>query len=361
MKRGDSNQGIAKPWYSSFSSAMSELSTPTSSSFNDRLARFKHLEAPATRKSLRLAGRDDSLPTPISTPSPLRKGEVSSQSTSNGKRSKPDTDSSAPSTSRKRQAMPASRSSQSPRLPALLKRKHSGYAPPSLYAHLSPIPDVLQPNLLVVFVGLNPGISTAKAGHAYSHPSNRFWHLLHLGGLTPERKLSPTEDRDLPRLYGYGHTNIVSRPTPDQGGLKPAELVAGTADLETKFRKWRPEALCIAGKGIWEAIWKYKHGSALSREAFEWGWQDESENMGCSSEPELDRKGRPWKGARVFVTTSPSGQAASVPWAAKVKLWTELGDWVKKRRVEMAETDAEVLEEDREEEMKQTVEKEPAT
>lgn len=229
-----------------------------------------------------------------------------------------------------------------------------------MYAHLSPIPDVLQQNLLVVFVGLNPGLSTAQAGHAYAHPSNRFWHLLHVGGLTPERKLSPMEDRDLPRLYSYGHTNIVSRPTRDQGGLKNAEMVAGTADLEIKFRKWKPETLCIAGKGIWEAIWKYKHGSTLSKEDFKWGWQDESENMGCSSGPEFDNKGRPWNGARVFVTTSPSGQAATVPLAEKVRIWSELGDWVRKRREEMAETEAEQLA-GSEKGIKQEVKTEPAT
>lgn len=55
------------------------------------------------------------------------------------------------------------------------KSRSPGYAPPSTYAHLPELRDVLEPGLICVFIGLNPGIMTARSGHAYAHPSNLFW------------------------------------------------------------------------------------------------------------------------------------------------------------------------------------------
>ena len=204
------------------------------------------------------------------------------------------------------------------------KRKPSGYAPPSKYAHLAPLVDILEPNLICVFVGTNPGVQTATQGHAYAHPSNHFWKLLHASGLT-DRRLAPTEDRSLPARYCMGNTNIVSRPSKDAAELSREEMVAGAGDLEAKFRACRPEAVCIVGKGIWEAIWRYKVGRAMRKEEFRYGWQDEEKNMG---------KEEGWGGSRVFVTTSTSGLAANLKPAEKEAIWRPFGEWVQKRRVE---------------------------
>lgn len=103
------------------------------------------------------------------------------------------------------------------------KRKAAGgYAPPSTYAHLPHLTDILAPDLLVLFVGLNPGLRTAALGHVYAHPSNLFWKLLYSSGITP-RLCAPTEDRDLPALYGLGNTNIVARPSRNGAELSKAE------------------------------------------------------------------------------------------------------------------------------------------
>lgn len=218
------------------------------------------------------------------------------------------------------------------------RRRASGkYAAPSRYAHLSPLVDVLEPGLKLVFVGLNPGISTAVTGHAYAHPSNRFWHLLHVSGLTPERKLSPSENRDLPRLYGYGTTNLVARPTKDQSELSKDEMVQGTATLEAKVRNFKPEVICIVGKGIWEAIWKYKHGRNMTKEEFSYGWQNDRDNLGLGPQGEIDAAEKPWRGSRVFVATTTSGLAASMRPAEREAVWKVLGEYMVKRRQETAE------------------------
>ncbi|KAL5314861.1 hypothetical protein ACEPPN_017510 [Leptodophora sp. 'Broadleaf-Isolate-01'] len=209
-------------------------------------------------------------------------------------------------------------------------RSPSGYAPPSTYAHLPELRDVLQDNLICVFIGLNPGIETARSGHAYAHPSNLFWKLLHSSGCTP-RRCSPEEDGDLPRLFGLGNTNIVARPTRNGSELSKGEMDDSVAVLEEKIRVCRPEAVCLVGKSIWESVWRVKHGRKMKKEEFRYGWQDEGENMGVVKEGE-----EKWEGAKVFVACSTSGLAASLKPAEKEEIWRELGVWVEQRRNERA-------------------------
>jgi len=219
---------------------------------------------------------------------------------------------------------------QKPSTTARSSRKRkvpSKYAPPSKYQHLSPLTDILAPNLIAVFVGTNPGIRTAAQGHAYAHPSNQFWKLLHASGCTDQR-LRPDQDAELPARYLLGNTNIVERPTKDAAELSKAEMTAGAPVLEEKCRKWRPECVCIVGKGIWEAIFRHRHGKNPSKAEFHWGWQDEEENMGRIAA--LGEDG--YQGARVFVTTSTSGLAASLKPAEKEAIWKPFGDWCKERR-----------------------------
>ncbi|KAH8600656.1 uracil-DNA glycosylase-like protein [Bisporella sp. PMI_857] len=213
------------------------------------------------------------------------------------------------------------------------KPRHSkGYAPPSTYAHLPALPDTITPNLLCLFVGLNPGIQTATLGHPYAHPTNLYWRLLHFSGLTPLRQLAPAEYVTLPKQYSLGNTNIVGRATRDGAQLSKEEMVTGAGVLDEKIRKWQPEVVCLVGKGIWEAVWKWKYGKTLKRHEFKYGFQDTSENMGRKKG--FGKTGSDWGGARVFVATSTSGLAASLSLTEKEEIWKQLGDWVNKRREE---------------------------
>ncbi|KAL6722354.1 uracil DNA N-glycosylase Thp1 [Lecanora helva] len=236
------------------------------------------------------------------------------------------------------------------------------YAPPSTYDHLPPLPDTIIPNLLCVFVGLNPGIQTAKKGHPYAHPSNHYWHLLYTSGLTPDRRLAPSEYEILPEKYSLGNTNIVSRATRDGSELSKEEMVAGAGVLDEKMRKWRPEVVCLVGKGIWEAVWKWKYGRGIRKEEFSYGFQDRRENMGRvkgvsgffkgvkKGGKQIDGdgdggSGKIWDGARVFVATSTSGLAATLSMKEKEEIWAELGGWVERRREERKEANGEEQEE----------------
>jgi len=106
---------------------------------------------------------------------------------------------------------------------------------------------------------------------------------------------------------------------------------AGVAILEEKIRKFRPEAVAIVGKSIWESVWRVRHGKPIKKDEFKYGWQTEGENMGALSEGEKN-----WEGAKVFVASSTSGLAATLLPAEKERIWAELGSWVKQRREERA-------------------------
>src|SRR5437764_14539769 len=76
---------------------------------------------------------------------------------------------------------------------------------------LSALPDLVRPGLEILFVGINPGLKSARVGHYYAGPGNLFWRCLHESGLVPMR-LRPEDDGRLP-AFGIGITDCVSRPS----------------------------------------------------------------------------------------------------------------------------------------------------
>jgi len=159
------------------------------------------------------------------------------------------------------------------------------------------LPDYLAPGLRVVFVGFNPGESSARVGHYYAYPGNRFYWLLWQAGLT-DRLYAPHEDASLLAL-GYGLTDLVGRSTRSSGDLTPAELRAGREELLAKLARYRPRVACYNGKGIYAAL--------TGSRRVEYGLQPSSVVPGV-----LD-----------FVAASPSGRSR-VPLAEKLRLYREL-------------------------------------
>jgi len=114
-----------------------------------------------------------------------------------------------------------------------------------------PVPDVVAPDLDVLFCGINPSLTSAARRHHFARPGNRFWPALHLAGLTP-RLLAPDEDQELPR-YGLGVTNLVDRPTRTAAELTAAELRAGAAVLADLVAEYRPRVLAVLGITAWRS------------------------------------------------------------------------------------------------------------
>jgi len=105
--------------------------------------------------------------------------------------------------------------------------------------------DVIAPDLLVLFCGINPGLYTAAVGHHFARPGNRFWPSLFAAGFT-KTLLSPFEEKELLKS-GYGITNVVARATASAELLTKEELMAGGSKLKTKVRRYRPAILAVLG------------------------------------------------------------------------------------------------------------------
>lgn len=107
------------------------------------------------------------------------------------------------------------------------------------------IPDVIGPDLAVLFCGINPGLYSGATGHHFARPGNRFWPALHRAGFTP-RQLDPSEQDEL-LAYRLGITNLVARATARADELSPQELVAGAETLAAKAVRFRPGWVAVVG------------------------------------------------------------------------------------------------------------------
>lgn len=157
-------------------------------------------------------------------------------------------------------------------------------------------PDVLGPDLRVVFCGINPGRVSAAAGAHFANTRNDFWRLLHAAGFT-SRLFEPHEQHDV-LLEGIGLTNATYRTTRGSGDLRRGDF-AGSADrLERLASDLRPRWLAFVGKEAY-------------RGAF-------------AERPELGRQARRLGETELFVLPSTSPANAAVPWAERLRWFREL-------------------------------------
>lgn len=113
------------------------------------------------------------------------------------------------------------------------------------------VPDLLGPDVRLLFVGINPGLWTAATQTHFAHPANRFYPALHLAGILT-RRIDPAagmtdEDRDHLRARGLGITNLAPRATARADELSAEELAAGGARLEALVRRVRPRVVAVLG------------------------------------------------------------------------------------------------------------------
>jgi TDG/mug DNA glycosylase family protein len=166
---------------------------------------------------------------------------------------------------------------------------------------LCPLPDYLAPGLDIIFVGINPGVQSAQAGHYYANPRNPFWRLLHGAGLTP-RELRPEEDHLL-LTFRYGLTDIVKRPSRGVADLRPAEFQRGRQALVEKLRAHQPLIVCFNGTTGFVNFFGPGTCKGFGRQAV---------TIGAS---------------RVFVVPSTSPANAGIPLLAKLRCFRALRHW----------------------------------
>lgn len=159
------------------------------------------------------------------------------------------------------------------------------------------VPDVIAPDLSVLFCGINPGLYSAATGHHFARPGNRFWPALHRSGFT-DRLLAPHEEREL-IAKGCGITNLVRRASAAADELTVEELVQGARLLERKVRRHRPACVAILGLGAYRKAFR----RPLAR---------------------VGRQPETLAGALLWVLPNPSGLNAHYQLSALVDLFREL-------------------------------------
>ncbi len=162
---------------------------------------------------------------------------------------------------------------------------------------LTTVPDVLEPGLRVLFVGINPGLRSAEVGHHFARPGNRFWKALHGAGFT-DRVLGPAEDGSLP-AWGIGITNLVARPSGNADEITRQELRAGARRVERLVGRYRPAAVAFLGVGAYRAAFGKPRAAV-------------------GAQPER------LAGAPVWVLPNPSGRTAAYQVPDLVRLFGEL-------------------------------------
>jgi TDG/mug DNA glycosylase family protein len=160
----------------------------------------------------------------------------------------------------------------------------------------SATPDVLAPDLRVLFCGINPGRASAAAGAHFANPRNDFWRLLHAAGLT-ERLLMPEEQFRL-LDEGIGVTNAAARTTPGSGDLRKADFAGAAQRLDDIARTLRPRWIAFVGK-----------------EAYRGAFGDR---------PQFGEQARRLGDTRLFVLPSTSPANAAVPWDERLRWFREL-------------------------------------
>src|SRR5260370_6104671 len=126
------------------------------------------------------------------------------------------------------------------------------------------VPDVIRPELKVLFCGINPGLYTAAVGHHVERPGNRFWPAIHKAGFMA-RQLSPFEERELLEL-GYGVTNVVNRATASADEVTRDDLIKGARQLERKVLKYNPACLAVLGLGAYRTAFAEAHAKPGKQE-----------------------------------------------------------------------------------------------
>ena len=160
----------------------------------------------------------------------------------------------------------------------------------------SDVPDVLAPDLRVVFVGINPGRVSAAARAHFANPRNDFWRLLHAARLT-SRLYEPIEQFALLERGDRGDERRV--PHDSRLGRSAAR----------RLRRLRRAARADRARAA--AGWLAFVGKEAYRGTF-------------GARPELGLQERTLGETQLFVLPSTSPANAAVPWDERLRWFQEL-------------------------------------
>lgn len=154
------------------------------------------------------------------------------------------------------------------------------------------VPDLVGPELKLLFVGINPGLWTAAVQTHFAHPTNRFYPALAAAGITGYEvdRVAGMSDADRAHLVGrgIGITNLVRRASARASELSREELREGGERLRRFVATHRPAVVAVAGVSAYRDAFG-ERGAVLGRR------------------PETLESADLWSGAALWVVPNPSG------------------------------------------------------
>ena len=111
----------------------------------------------------------------------------------------------------------------------------------------SPVPDLVGPDLRLLFVGINPSIMSAETGLHFAHPGNRFYPALRAAGILPADVRTAADAAPVLVERGVGITNLVARASVRADELGGDELRAGRSRVLAVVTEHRPTVVAVAG------------------------------------------------------------------------------------------------------------------
>jgi TDG/mug DNA glycosylase family protein len=178
--------------------------------------------------------------------------------------------------------------------------------------------DHLVPRMRVLFVGINPGLRSARTGHHFAGFSNRFWKLLTESALVPE-PITFDDDYRLPE-WGLGITNLIARPSAGIDALEPAEYAEGWTILDRKIARYRPHVVALLGVTLYRAILPRLEGPAPSSASRRRPPAPPASILGLRPQTVHD--------ARLFVLPNPSGRNANFSYAEMLEAFRVLKRYI---------------------------------
>lgn len=166
------------------------------------------------------------------------------------------------------------------------------------------LPDLLRPNVTVVFVGTSVGDASAHAGHYYANPTNRFWDLLDATGLTSSAGITCECDAEILE-HRIGITDLVKR----RAAFSDSLLAARDYDVDgllTRIEQNRPKIVAFNGREAARRVARHLGSPVPGEGPLTW----------------------PVAGSLGYRLPSSSGANAHGGYVRKLAAWRQFGRWI---------------------------------
>lgn len=177
------------------------------------------------------------------------------------------------------------------------------------------LPDLMRPDMELVFVGINPSVYSVERGHYFARRTSRFWPAFSRSRLSETARralgvevLGPEHDRELLH-YGIGFTDVVKLPSSNAGQIPAGAFEEWAPRLRDRILQCEPRVACFHGVTGFRPYLRFALGSR--REPIELG--EQAETVGST---------------RLFVVPNPSPANAHFTPADQTAWYDRVADFL---------------------------------